>query len=78
MPSLSPREMEALRHISRGRTIDEIAHEMAVSPHTVRNFIRRIYQKMEVDTRVEAVQRAYRNGQSRYRLQRFTDMALAY
>lgn len=62
MPSLSPREMEALRHISCGRTIDEIAHEMAVSSHTVRNFIRRIYQKMEVDTRVEAVQRAYRNG----------------
>lgn len=62
MLPLSPRETEALRHMSRGCTVDEIAHEMEVSRHTVRNFIRRVYQKLEVDTRVEAVQLAYRNG----------------
>lgn len=59
---LSPREMEALRHIAQGTTTDEIALTMGVSRHTVRNFIRRMYEKMEVGGRVEAIRLALRHG----------------
>lgn len=59
---LSPRETEVLRHIGQGSTTDEIAEMMGVSRHTVRNFIRRIYQKMEVSGRVEAVRLAGQHG----------------
>jgi len=52
---LSPREIEALRLIARGCTSAQIAQAMTVSEHTVRNFIRRIYLKMGVATRAEAV-----------------------
>ena len=54
-PPLSPREIEALRLIAGGCTSAQIAHAMTVSQHTVRNFIRRIYLKMGVATRAEAV-----------------------
>jgi DNA-binding CsgD family transcriptional regulator len=54
-PPLSPREIEALRLIARGCTSAQIAQAMTVSEHTVRNFIRRIYLKMGVATRAEAV-----------------------
>jgi DNA-binding CsgD family transcriptional regulator len=59
---LSPREMEALRHIALGATTDEIARAMGVSRHTVRNFIRRMYEKMDVGGRVEAMCLALRHG----------------
>jgi len=59
---LSAREAEVLRHIARGCTTDEMARAMAVSRHTVRNFIRRIYQKMEVGGRVDAVRLAAQHG----------------
>lgn len=52
---LSPRETEALRLMAQGHTGVQIAHAMRVSQHTVRNFIRRIYMKMGVATRTEAV-----------------------
>lgn len=52
---LSSREAEALNLMARGFTIDKIAQSMAVSRHTVRNFIRRIYLKMGVGSRAEAV-----------------------
>jgi diguanylate cyclase (GGDEF)-like protein/PAS domain S-box-containing protein len=59
---LSPREAEVLRHIAHGSTTDEMARTMAVSRHTVRNFIRRIYQKMDVGGRVDAVRIALQHG----------------
>lgn len=59
---LSPREMEALRHLALGATTDEIARAMGVSRHTVRNFIRRMYEKMDVGGRVEAMRLALHHG----------------
>lgn len=59
---LSAREAEVLRYIAGGYTTDEMAGVMAVSRHTVRNFIRRIYQKMEVGGRVDAVRLAAQRG----------------
>lgn len=59
---LSPREMEALRFIGQGYTTDQVAQEMGISRHTARNFIRRIYLKMDVNGRVDAVRLAAQHG----------------
>jgi DNA-binding NarL/FixJ family response regulator len=52
--SLSDREREVLDHISRGRVKKEIADRLKLSPHTVDNYIRRIYEKLQVSSRAEA------------------------
>jgi DNA-binding NarL/FixJ family response regulator len=52
---LSPREREVLESLAAGRTYKFIADEMKVSIHTVRTYIRRIYEKLHVQSRTEAV-----------------------
>ncbi|TYC90092.1 LuxR C-terminal-related transcriptional regulator [Novosphingobium sp. BW1] len=59
---LSRREAQVLRLIVQGRTNDQIACSLELSPHTVRNFIRRLYMKLEVSGRVEAVRLALVSG----------------
>jgi DNA-binding NarL/FixJ family response regulator len=59
---LSPRESEVLRLTSIGFTYEEIAQRMQVSRHTVQTFIRRIYAKLDVNTKMEAVNEARRKG----------------
>jgi DNA-binding NarL/FixJ family response regulator len=53
--TLSPREREVLESLAVGRTYKRIGEEMAVSIHTVRTYIRRIYEKLHVQSRTEAV-----------------------
>jgi len=55
---LSPREREVLQLITKGFTTDEIAILMEVSSHTVLTFIRRIYRKLKVNSRAEAIYEA--------------------
>ena len=52
---LSPREREVLESLAAGRTYKQIANEMEVTIHTVRSYIRRIYEKLHVQSRTEAV-----------------------
>jgi DNA-binding NarL/FixJ family response regulator len=52
---LSPREREVLESLAGGRTYHQIGAEMGVSIHTVRTYIRRIYEKLHVQSRTEAV-----------------------
>jgi DNA-binding NarL/FixJ family response regulator len=52
---LSPREREVLESLAAGRTYKHIGDEMGVSIHTVRTYIRRIYEKLHVQSRTEAV-----------------------
>jgi len=52
---LSPREREVLESLAGGRTYKIIANEMGVTIHTVRSYIRRIYEKLHVQSRTEAV-----------------------
>jgi DNA-binding NarL/FixJ family response regulator len=52
---LSPREREVLERLAAGRTYKNIANEMGVTIHTVRSYIRRIYEKLHVQSRTEAV-----------------------
>ncbi len=53
--TLSPQEREVLSRLSQGQTYTCIAAEMTISIHTVRNYIRRIYEKLQVHSRTEAV-----------------------
>jgi DNA-binding NarL/FixJ family response regulator len=58
----SAREAELLRLVARGHTLDEVAQAMGVSRHTVRTFVRRVYAKLQVTTRAQAVSAAMRQG----------------
>ena len=59
---LSPREHEALQLITKGFSYDEIAELMSVSRNTVMTFVRRIYQKLEVKSKAEAIFEARSHG----------------
>lgn len=53
--NLSPREQEVLDLLSRGLIYKEIAEKLGISYETVHTYIRRIYEKLQVRTRTEAV-----------------------
>ena len=52
---LSEREHEVLRLIEKGLTYDEIAKTLGITWHTVTGYLRRVYRKLEVNSRGEAV-----------------------
>lgn len=52
---LAPREREVLDLLSKGRAYKQIAAEMELSMGTVRTYIRRLYGKLHVNCRTEAV-----------------------
>jgi DNA-binding NarL/FixJ family response regulator len=52
---LSAREGEVLDHLAHGLLYKEIAEKMGISYETVHTYIRRIYEKLQVRTRTEAV-----------------------
>lgn len=60
--SLSPREREVLALCAKGYSYEEIAPLLAVSRHTVTTFVKRIYRKLQVHSRTEAVYEARRMG----------------
>ncbi len=53
--TLTKRESEILENLARGLSYKEIADRLGLSPHTVNNHLRRIYEKLHVQTRTEAV-----------------------
>lgn len=53
--TLSAREQEVLDYLSQGFLYKEIAEKMNISYETVHTYIRRIYEKLQVRTRTEAV-----------------------
>jgi DNA-binding NarL/FixJ family response regulator len=59
---LTPREMEVLRLMANGSRNEEIAESLFVTVQTVKNHIRNIFRKLEVETRVEAVLYAINQG----------------
>jgi DNA-binding NarL/FixJ family response regulator len=54
---LAPREQEVLDLLSKGRAYKQIAAEMDLHIGTVRTYIRRIYEKLHVNCRTDAVVR---------------------
>jgi DNA-binding NarL/FixJ family response regulator len=59
---LSPRETTVLEMAAKGFAYDEIAARMGISRHTVLTFVRRIYAKLEVNSKMEAVNEGRRQG----------------
>jgi two-component system, NarL family, response regulator LiaR len=59
---LTDGEMEVLRLVANGATNQLIAGRLSLSPQTVANRLRVIYQKLEVDNRTEAALYALRRG----------------
>lgn len=52
---LTPREREVLDYLAQGLLYKEIADKLGISYETVHTHIRRIYEKLQVRTRTEAV-----------------------
>lgn len=53
--SLTQREKEILNLLAKGQMNKEVAHQLEISHGTVRKHIQNIYEKLHVNTRVEAV-----------------------
>lgn len=60
--NLSAREQEVLAHVSAGRTTKEMARLMELSPSSVDTYLRRIFEKLEVDDRTAAAVKALSLG----------------
>jgi len=56
---LTPREKEILKELSKGLRYKEIADEMKISIETVRSHARKIYEKLQVQSRTEALNKVY-------------------
>lgn len=67
--SLSKREMEVLSYLALGRTDDQIAQSLFVSKSTVKTHLRRIYSKLLVSGRAEAVAIAHKHSLFDYELE---------
>jgi DNA-binding NarL/FixJ family response regulator len=55
LKQLSAREMEILRELSKGYRYKEIADHLNIGIETVRTHVHHIYEKLHVESRVEAV-----------------------
>jgi len=62
LASLSPRELEVLRHLARGRSNAEIARELFVSDATAKTHVSNILAKLGLRDRIQAVIYAYESG----------------
>ena len=59
---LTSRELAVLRLIAQGLGNREIAKRLSLSFHTVKNHVQNIFKKLDVTRRIEAVERARRQG----------------
>jgi DNA-binding CsgD family transcriptional regulator len=59
---LTDRQAEILALAAVGRSNDEIAHDLSISPHTVRTHLEQTFDRLRVHTRAAAVGRAWELG----------------
>ncbi|MFN0156406.1 MAG: response regulator [Gaiella sp.] len=62
VPSLTPRERQVLRLLADGMRNEQIGKELFISPDTVRTHIRKAMDKLQADTRTQAVATALRQS----------------
>lgn len=55
---LSPREKEVLSLLSHGNTYDSIAEQLFISRNTIKFHLKNIYIKLQVNSNIEAIQKA--------------------
>jgi DNA-binding NarL/FixJ family response regulator len=59
---LTDRETEVLQRVAKGFTMPEIAQQFGLSRHTIGDYIKQIYRKLNVSSRAEAALEAARRG----------------
>jgi DNA-binding CsgD family transcriptional regulator len=55
---LTPRECEILERLAVGESNKEMARSLGISPNTVKTHLARLYEKLEVERRVQAIEKA--------------------
>ena len=60
--ALSDREIQVLEQLSKGLSYTKIADNLILSPSTIRKHIENIYKKLQVHSKIEAVQKAKRHN----------------
>lgn len=60
--ALTPRESEVLNLVIHGMSNTEIAAKLFISSHTVKNHITKIFEKLGVNDRTQAMAKVYRTG----------------
>ena len=55
-PPLSRREKEILQKVAYGATTKEVAHDLGISPHTVKTHLERIFEKLGANDRAQAAE----------------------
>lgn len=55
---LSPRECEILELLASGQSNKEMARSLGISPNTVKTHIARVFEKLGVEKRMQAVEKA--------------------
>jgi DNA-binding NarL/FixJ family response regulator len=60
--ALTPRELEILVMVSQGFTMRQVGRRLDISPRTVETHVAKLYRKLGVRTRVQAVARAAQLG----------------
>ena len=58
--ALTPHEARIIRMLAEGDSYQEVGNRLGITVNTVRNYIRRIYEKLHVHTKSEAVSKALR------------------
>jgi two-component system NarL family response regulator len=61
-PSLTPRELEVLKEMARGAGNSAIAAALGISHETVKVHVKRILDKLDVETRTQAISTALQKG----------------
>jgi len=61
---LSPRERQIIQHVAGGMSNREIANALELSPHTVKNYLFRIFDKLGVSSRTELLYLTMNNSQT--------------
>jgi len=61
---LSGRERQVIQHLAAGMTNREIAKALELSPHTVKNYLFRIFDKLGVSSRTELLYLTMNNSQA--------------
>ena len=59
---LSERETEVLLRVAKGFTLPEIGDQLNLSRHTIADYVKQVYRKLNVNSRAEAALEAQRMG----------------
>lgn len=60
--ALTPRETDVLQRVAKGFTNVEISRQLGLSAHTVTDYLKGVYRKLNISSRVEAAMEATRLG----------------